>query len=209
MSKVVVLAKNRQGKGSAEARRIRRAGGIPAVMYGRSGNAVSLYLDAKEFVKSIKGISESTIVEIKVEDKSYDAFVKSTQRNIIDGNILHVDFYEVESGVLLRAKVSLVLTGTPVGVREGGNLENPLHEIEVECLPKDLPERIEIDISELKVNQSLFVRDIPLAEGIRLISVPDQAVAIVKYAKAESVAVGTEDEAGASPAAAPAPEKKA
>jgi large subunit ribosomal protein L25 len=204
MSKVVLSARNRQIAGSAEARRIRRNGRIPAVLYGRTGKAVSLDLDTTEFVRSVKNISESTIVKVDVEGKSYDAFVKDTQRNIIDGSILHVDFYEVESGVLLRARVSLHLKGSPVGVREGGNLENPLHEIEVECLPKDLPERIELDVSDLKVNQSLHVRDIPLGEGVRVLSAADQVVALVKFAKAEAAAAAATTEAAAAGAAAPA-----
>jgi large subunit ribosomal protein L25 len=174
------------------------------VLYGRTGKAISLDLDALEFVRSVKGISESTIVKVDVEGKSYDAFVKDTQRNIIDGSILHIDFYEVESGVALRAKVSMHLSGSPIGVREGGNLENPLHEIEVECLPKDLPERIVVDVSGLKANQSIHVRDIPLAEGVRLISAPDQVVALVKFAKAEA-APAAAAETAATPAATAAP----
>lgn len=216
MSKVVLQAKNRQKSGSAESRRIRKSGRIPAVLYGRSGKAVSIDLDALEFVHGTKGISESTIVKVEVDGKSYDAFVKDAQRNIIDGSILHIDFYEVESGVALRAKVSLILNGNPVGVREGGILENPLHEIEVECLPKDLPERIEIDISGLKVNQSLHVRDIPLAQGVKLLSNPEQTVALVKFAKAEAAAPAASDAAAAAAAApaagaaaAPAADKKA
>ncbi|MCL2213679.1 MAG: 50S ribosomal protein L25 [Treponema sp.] len=200
MSKVILQAKNRKKYGSAESRRLRRNGRIPAVIYGRSGNAVSIDLDSVEFVKGTKGISESTIVKIAVEDKAYDAFVKGTQRNIIDGNILHIDFYEVESGVSLRAKVSLILHGNPIGVREGGILETPLHEIEIECLPKDLPERIEIDISGLKANQSLHVRDIVLGEGVKLLSNPDQVIALVKFAKAETAAAVTADSAAAVPA---------
>jgi large subunit ribosomal protein L25 len=163
-------------------------------------------LDAKEFAGGVKNISESTIVKVEIEGKSYDAFVKDTQRNIIDGNILHVDFYEVESGVLLRARVSIHLKGNPSGVREGGVLEFPLHEIEVECFPKDLPERIEIDISNLGVNQSVHVRDIALAEGVKLISAGDQVVALVKYAKEEAAAPAAEEAAAAGPAAAPAAE---
>jgi large subunit ribosomal protein L25 len=218
MSQVVLSAKNRQGSGSSQARRIRRSGRIPAILYGRSGDAISLELDAQEFGRSVKNISESTIVKVDVDGKSHDAFVKDTQRNIVDGNILHVDFYEVESGVALRAKVSLHLSGNPIGVREGGMLENPLHEIEVECLPKDLPERIEIDISGLKANQSLHVRDIPLAEGVKLISNEDQVVALVKFAKAEAAPAAEAEAAAAAPGAAaaapaagaaPAGEKKA
>jgi large subunit ribosomal protein L25 len=83
-------------------------------------------------------------------------------------------------------------------------LENPVHEVEVECLPKDLPERLDIDISGLKANQSLHVRDIPLADGVKLLSNPDQVVALVKFAKAEAVAAVTPDAAAAAatPAAA-------
>ena len=207
MSKVVLSAKARKTAGSAESRRMRRSGRIPAVLYGRTGKAVSLDLDALEFTRGVKNISESTIVKVEVDGKSYDAFVKDTQRSIIDGNIQHVDFYEVESGVALRARVSLHLKGNPIGVREGGNLENPLHEIEVECLPKDLPERIEIDISGLKVNQSLHVRDIVLGEGVKLLSAGDQVVALVKFAR-EEAAKAPEGEAAAA-AAAPAADAKA
>ena len=209
MSQVVLAAKNRREKGSSASRRIRRSGRIPAVLYGRSGNAIAIDLDAQEFSRGVRNISESTIVKVEVDGKAYDAFVKDTQRNIIDGNIIHVDFYEVESGVALRARVSLHMKGNPIGVREGGILEVPLHEIEVECLPKDLPERIEVDISELKANQSLHVRDIPLAQGIRLITGIDQVVALVKFAKAEAAAP-TEAEAAAAPAgkAAPGGDKK-
>ena len=139
-----------------------------------------------------------------MDGKSYDAFVKDTQRNIIDGNILHVDFYEVESGVALRARVTINLKGNAIGVREGGVLEFPLHEIEVECLPKDLPERIEVDISDLGANQSIHVRDIPLSDAIRVISAPDQVVALVKYAREEAVAAPSAEEAAAATAAAPA-----
>jgi large subunit ribosomal protein L25 len=205
MGQVILSAKNRQNMGSVEARKIRRSGRIPAVLYGRSGKAISIDLDALEFANGVKNISESTIVKVEVDGKSYDAFVKATQRNIVDGNILHVDFYEVESGIALRAKVSINLKGNAVGVREGGILEFPLHEIEVECLPKDLPERIEIDISTLGVNQSIHVRDIPLADTIRLISASDQVVALVKYAKEHAAAATTEAEAATATASA-APE---
>jgi large subunit ribosomal protein L25 len=200
MGQVVLSARNRQNKGSVEARKIRRSGRIPAVLYGRSGKAISIDLDALEFANGIKNISESTIVKVEVDGKSYDAFVKDTQRNIVDGNILHVDFYEVESGIALRARVSINLKGNAIGVREGGVLEFPLHEIEVECLPKDLPERIEIDISTLGVNQSIHVRDIPLASTIRLISASDQVVALVKYAKEQAAAAPVEGEAAATAA---------
>ncbi|GHV75390.1 50S ribosomal protein L25 [Spirochaetia bacterium] len=196
MSNVVFAAKNRADAGSKGARRLRKEGRIPAVVYGRSGTALSIDMDALEFINSAKGISESTIVTINVDGITHQAFVKDTQRNITNGQVLHVDFYEVEAGVILRAKVSVHVHGNPVGVREGGILEAPLHDIEVECLPKDLPERLDVDIAELKVNQSIHVRDLKLGDGVRLISNPDQVVALVKFAKAE-VEVAAETEAAA------------
>jgi large subunit ribosomal protein L25 len=205
MSQVVLSAKNRQAAGSGAARRLRRDGRIPAVLYGRSGKTIPIDLDAREFASGVKNISESTIVKVEIDGQAHDAFVKDTQRNITDGNIIHVDFYEVESGIALRARVSVHVHGTPAGVREGGVLEFPLHEIEVECLPKDLPERIDVDISELKVNQSLHVRDIALGSGVKLISAADQVVALVKFAKVEAAAPAAEEAAVAAPAAGGTP----
>jgi len=202
MSQVVLKAKNRQDHGSTAARKIRRDGRIPGVLYGRAGKAVSIDLDALEFATGVKGISESTIVKVEVDGKSYDAFVKDTQRSILNGKVLHVDFYEVESGVTLRARVSIQLKGNAVGIRDGGVFEFPLHEIEVECLPKDLPERIEVDVTELGVNQAIHVRDIALPDTIRVISSLDQVVALVKYAKEDKAEAAAEEEAAAAGAAA-------
>jgi large subunit ribosomal protein L25 len=193
MSQVVFAARKRVNAGSGDARRVRRAGRIPAVIYGHSGTALTIDLDALEFATGIKGISESTIVKVDVDGQGHEAFVKDTQRNILDGRILHVDFYEVESNTMLRARVSIHIQGNPVGVREGGILESPLHDIEVECLPKDLPERIIVDVSNLGVNQSIHVRDLSLAAGVRLISTADQVVALVKFAKEETVAPASEE----------------
>ncbi|MCL2191024.1 MAG: 50S ribosomal protein L25 [Treponema sp.] len=192
MSKVVLAAKNRQESGSAVARRLRRSGRIPGVLYGRTGQSVPLDLDELEFTRGIKGVTESTIVQVEVDGKAHDVFVKDTQRNILDGKILHVDFYEVEKDALLRAKIVLVVNGNPVGVREGGILEIPRHAVEVECFPKDLPERLTVDISDLKIGQSVHVRDIPLGEGVKLVSSADKVVALVKFPKGASATADAE-----------------
>ncbi|MDR1398850.1 MAG: 50S ribosomal protein L25 [Treponema sp.] len=185
MSQVVLKARSRDGAGSAVARRLRRTGRVPGVLYGRSGKAFSFDLDAREFSNSIKNVTESTIVKIELEDRSFDAFVKATQRDIKDGNILHVDFYEVEKDIALRAKVQVHVHGNPVGVREGGILETSLREIEVECLPQYLPSRLDVDVSGLGVNQSIHAHDLPLSEHVRLISGAEQVVALVKFARGE------------------------
>jgi large subunit ribosomal protein L25 len=108
---------------------------------------------------------------------------------------------------LLRAKVSIQLKGNAQGVREGGVLEFPLHEIEVECFPKDLPPRIELDISTLGANQSIHVRNLSLGENVKVLTNADQVIALVKYAKEEAAAPAAGDAAAAA-GAAPAEEAK-
>ena len=216
MSKVVFQAQGRANKGSAEARKLRKKGRLPAVLYGRKGTSIPIDLDVRDFMNGVKGISESTIVNVEVDGKVHEAFVKATQRDITDGAILHVDFYEIEGNAVLRARVSLHIHGNPIGVREGGILETPLRDIEVECLPKDLPERIDVDIASLRANQAIHVRDLTLGSGIKLISNPDQVVALVKFAKAEAEPAAEEaaaveeaaPAAGTAGATAPAAEKK-
>ena len=204
MNQVVFAARSRSGIGSTKAGRIRREGRIPAVIYGTSGQAMPLDLDALEFTNGIKGISESTIVKISIDGETREAFVKDTQRDILNGKIMHVDFYEISQDTVVRARVPVYLQGNAVGVREGGVLEFPLHDIEVECLPRDLPESISVDVSELKVNQSIFLRDVKFGEGVRVLSNPDQVVVLVKFAKEEVVAPAPEAAAAADAAAAPA-----
>ena len=206
MDQVVITARKRVETGSRASARLRKQGRVPAVVYGRSGQALSLDLDAIAFAKAVKNISESTIVKLDIDGDGHDAFVKHAEYDILNGKVTHVDFYEVESGKLLRARVSLHLVGTAVGVRDGGILENPLHEIEVECFPRFLPEKIDVDVSNLKANQSIHVRDLALGSDIRVISSGDQVIALVKYAKAEAEVAPAAAAAPAAPAAAvPAP----
>lgn len=200
MDHVVLTAQKRATTGSAEAARLRRSGKIPAVVYGRSGKAFSIVLDALEFGRKVKGISESTLLNLSIDGAEHEVFIKDTQRDIFKGTFLHVDFYEVEKGKALHAKVPVHVVGTAQGVREGGVLEAPLHELEVECLPKDLPEHIDVDVSSLKGNQSIHVRDLKLASGIKILTSPDQVVALVKFSKAEAAAESAAEAASAAEA---------
>lgn len=200
MDQLVVSARKRDAVGKGAVSKLRREGRIPAVVYGRAISPVALDLNEIEFLKTLKKVSESTIIKLDVDGTVMEAFVKEANRNIINGKLLHVDFYAIERGKLLRAHVSLHVSGSPVGVREGGILETPLHEIEVECMPKDLPEQITVDVSALKGNESLHARDIVLPAGVKLIGSGDQVVALVKFARSETAAEGAED--AAAPAAA-------
>ncbi|MBZ4673653.1 MAG: ribosomal protein, partial [Spirochaeta sp.] len=110
----------------------------------------------------------------------------------------HVDFYEVTRGQALRTLVAVVLKGSPIGTREGGVLDQVLHEIEIECLPKDLPDSIEADVSHLEINQALHLSDIKFPETIKVLEDMSRTVASVKGVKAEVVETAAEEEAAAS-----------
>jgi len=216
MNQSVLKAVPRPVTSKGELNTHRAQGRIPAVIYGGGESATHIFLDEKEFLKVASGISESTILSIDLEGKKTRAFVKARQRNSITTKIIHVDFLEVVSGRLLHARVPLKLVGIPVGVREGGVLENPAHEIEVECDPDNLPEQIEVDVSELHANHSIHVRELKIAGKVKVLSSPELVVAVVKYMKeevveapvvaavAEGAVPGAAPAAGAAPGAAPA-----
>jgi len=174
----------RQGGGKNVAGRLRTTGKIPAVIYGHT-DPTSITVDAREFRNAFKRITQNTIVELHLPSGVHEVLVKDYQKDNLTGQILHVDFYEFEKGKALRTRVPIRLVGNPIGVKEGGILESLLHSLDVECLPKDLPEEIVLDINELGLDKALHVKDLTLTEGVRPLQAPDQVVCIVAHRKAE------------------------
>lgn len=199
MEQRLLNANERSTFGKNAAVKMRRAGRIPAVMYDRHGKSVSLDVDEREFMKLFKLVTESTIVTLNAAGKDYEVFIKDFQHDIVTDKIKHIDFYEVERGKTLRTKVKLRLEGSPEGVRHGGVLETGITELELECLPKDLPPRIVVDVSALDVNQAIHVRDIKLPEAVTVLTSDDITVAAIKFAGSDTPAAAeTEgDEAAA------------
>lgn len=185
------------GKGAAKA--LRKAARLPAVMNDGTGKAVLLDIDAKEFNKLFQSITESTLVSVMVDGTEHVSFVKDVQYDIITDTIRHVDFYQVEPGKVLRTKIRIKITGSPEGVRLGGVLEYGINEIDVECLPKNLPERVVLDVSDLQLNHSLHVRDLKLPEGVKVHTDGEISVVTLKYTKNDIPAA---EPAAAAPAAA-------
>jgi large subunit ribosomal protein L25 len=175
---------SRQGGGKSVAGRLRSAGKIPAVIYGHTV-PTSITVDAREFRNAFKRITENAIVELHLGSAVHEVLVKDYQKDNLTGQILHVDFYEFEKGKALRTRVPIRLIGNPIGVKEGGILESLLHTLEVECLPKDLPEEITLDVNELGLDRAMHVRDLTLPEGVRSLQTPDQVVCLVAHRKAE------------------------
>ncbi len=167
--------------------RLRGSGKIPAVVYGRSASA-SVAVDEHEFSQKFKRVSENTIIDLAVDGESHDVLVKDYQTDAITGRIIHIDFYEVDKNKLLRTHVPIRVTGTAQGVRGGGVLDQNMHQIEVECLPRDIPEQISVDVTSLEVGDSIHVAHLEVLPGVRYLSGAEQVVVSVTYVKEEVVA---------------------
>ncbi len=185
--------------GSAGSRRVVRSGRIPAVIYGKKDVApVYVTLDAKEFYMKKNTFTETTLITLKLdgaEDKN--VFVKEVQENLLKNCIQHVDLFEVTFGQLLRTKIRVELEGTPTGVRDGGVLEQVTHEIEIECFPRNLPEKLVADVSNVGINEAFRVSDLVVPETIKVLEDGDVTIASVKMVKEEVEAPSTDANAEA------------
>ena len=173
--------------GSAGARRVLRNKRIPAVIYGKKKNPIHLTLDAREFHNKVRFFSETALLKITLGKTKYECLMKDYQEDLIRGEIKHVDFYEVTRGQALRAMVNIHLVGSPIGTREGGVLEQVLYEVEIECLPSDLPENIEADVAHLGLNEVLHLKDVVFPDKVKVLEDLESAVASVKTVREEIV----------------------
>lgn len=187
MEQRVLEAQPRESRKKGPAGRLRRAGRIPAVIYGHTEpKAVSV--DAKEFYNLFRHISESTIITIKTDGEDVEVLIKDYDEDLRHNKINHIDFYAIQAGVALRTHLSIHLEGSAKGVREGGVLEQQLHDIEIECLPKDIPEHaLTVDVSNLEVGDSVHVSDISVPPGVTFLTGSDHVVALVAATREEVV----------------------
>lgn len=179
--------------GSAGARRLLRSKRIPAVIYGKKKNPIHITLDSREFHNKVRFFSETALLKIVVGKTKYECLMKEYQENLMRGEIKHVDFYEVTRGQTLRAFVNIILTGSPIGTHEGGVLEQVIHEVEIECLPKDLPDAIHADVAHLGLNEVLHLKDIAFPDKVKVLEELSSTVASVRAVKEEAVAEESEE----------------
>lgn len=178
--KIQVEPRDQHGKGAVN--RLRAEGRTPAILYGTGGDAVSVTLDSRDFEYALHGLSGAhALVDIQIGTGDTEpALIQDIQYDPVRDNPIHVDFLRVRMDVKLHTTVPLVLIGTPVGVKqEGGILDQILRDIEVECLPGDLPEEINIDVSELAIGDSIHVSDLESPEGVTILTPEDRVIAHV------------------------------
>jgi large subunit ribosomal protein L25 len=179
----ILNAEPRAERGKGAARRLRRAGRIPAVVYGHD-EPHALSVEAREFHKEFHTVSESTLINLKSPEGDRQVLIKDYEEDILTGNIIHIDFYEVEKGRKVHTRIALELIGSPIGVREGGVLEHSLYEVDIECLPKDLPEHMTVDVSGLDNGDSLHISDVTPPPGVEILNDADQTIAAVVIPRA-------------------------
>lgn len=196
MEKVVLKATKRDVIGK-QVKAMRREGKLPAVIYGRHLEPISIVLDAHSAGLALSKVSASSLVTIDVEGKEYPALVRERQRDFIKGVLTHVDFLAVDMNEKIRTSVGLAFVGVSGAVKDyNGILVHNLERLEVECLPGDLPERINVDISLLKQIGDIFrVKDLAISEKVRILADEEEPIAVVTITKdeasAQSAAAGT------------------
>jgi large subunit ribosomal protein L25 len=173
---------------------LRRAGQLPGVLYGPGRDPLPIQLDEHEATRLIHRIRGTQLVDLTVDGKAYKALVQELQRDSIRGNFLHVDFYAVDMARPIRVRVPLHLLGASYAVVSlSGVLVHGVTELEIECLPADLPSGVDADLSALKeIGSAIHVKDLPLPASIKVLTNPDELVARVTYqAKEEDLSTPT------------------
>jgi large subunit ribosomal protein L25 len=208
MADIVVAAENRTETGKNVNRRLRTRGLIPGVLYGAKREAVPLAVSPKEITTILRSkTGENTLFDLEIGGSRRKVILKEFQVNPVKGNLLHADFYEVALDKPIEVKVHVEVTGTPVGVKtQGGLLDHVTREVEVSCLPADIPEKITIDVSELGMGKAVRVSDLKVPDKVTMLSEPDLVIVHVVAPRAEeevaaAVAAPVEGEAvaGAEP----------
>ncbi|MBO7236636.1 MAG: 50S ribosomal protein L25 [Kiritimatiellae bacterium] len=183
MAQIKIKAAVRTEQGTGAVRRLRRTGMIPgSVMKMKKGGTELIKLPAHDFMMAMRGrASKQLLVTLDMDGKEVPALMREMQNDVLAGTPIHVDFSEVSLTEKVRVKVPIYLTGESVGVKIGGGiLQQALRTIEVDCLPEDIAEKFLIDVSQLGLDQTLFVRDLQLGEKQTIVTRGELAVAVVK-----------------------------
>ena len=207
METIVLSVEPRTTHGKGDAGRLRRQGRVPAVFYGPGKPAASLSIDSREFHFKIATLEGSHLIQLAssqpdLQDKI--AILREVQRHPLTSRLVHVDFLEVDENKPLQVAVALHFVGKAEGVTAGGQLQSVMREITVECLPREIPEFIEVDVTHLKIHDAIHISGIVLPPGVHAVFDADESVVSVTSLAAETPAAET----AAAPAAAPTAAKK-
>ena len=189
---IIVRAVRREGRGKNDARRARREGQVPVTIYGGGTDAVAALAPLRELAAILRSDSgRNTIFTVDIEGvEATEVMFIDRQIDPVRSRLIHADFKRLVKGEKIEATVPLRLVGEPIGVREGaGVLEQIIREVEIRCEPRDIPEHLDVDVTNLGVHDVLHVSDIPTSEGVEILTGADTVIATVGVVKEEPVEV--------------------
>jgi len=189
---IIVKATLREGRGKNDSRRARRAGQVPVTVYGGAGEAVAALATLSDLAAILRSDSgRNTIFTVDIEGvEATEVMFADRQIDPVRSRLVHADFKRLVKGQKIEATVPLRLVGEPIGVREeAGILEQIIREIEIRCQPRDIPEHLDVDVTNLGVHQVLHVSDIPATADVEILAEPDTVIATVSVVKEEVVEV--------------------
>ena len=192
MEQIALKANLREDKGRQRVRKIRKTGLVPGIVYHRGETSVPVSFVEKDLLKILRSAGgENVLISLSIEGskkKSRAVLIKEIQHHPVKRHILHVDFNEVSMTEKITVDVEVLAQGEPVGVKQdGGILEHVLREIKVQCLPADIPKHIDVDVSALKLNDSIHVRDLVVSDKIKVLTDPEALLCQVKLPVEEKV----------------------
>lgn len=197
-----ISANSREETGKGAARTVRRSGRVPGILYGHGEESTPLSVDARELQRLVHSVSiENTIVDLALDGgrAAVKVLIREIQRHPTRDQYLHIDFFHVAMDEKLSVEVPIVVVGVPIGVKDkGGIMDHQLRELAVFCLPGEIPEKIEVDVSMLDIGDSIHVADLPVPEGIEVETDAERSVVAVLaptvVAAEEEAAAATEEE---------------
>lgn len=173
-------AKKRDNFSRATTNQLRKEGFIPAVVYGKEKETKTVSVDNVELLKTVRDEGRNAIISLDIENgDSVDVMLHEYQTDPVKGEVIHVDFYVVDMTEEMDVEVALRLEGDAAGTKEGGVLQQPLYELQVRAKPRDIPEEIVVDVSDLGIGDSIAISDLPVSDKYEFLDDPETTVAVV------------------------------
>lgn len=176
---VVLQAQTRDNDKKSTVKRIRREGNVPAVVYGNGVESRSIYFSSSDFIKVIRKAGRNGVITLKIENEDYPVMVHDLQHDVLKDQLIHADFYKVDMSTEVDAEVAVHLIGESAGQKEGGVVQQLLHELHVRALPADIPESIEADVEALNIGDSLSVGDVKVSGSYEILNDPGETIVSV------------------------------
>jgi large subunit ribosomal protein L25 len=200
MSNAIHL-QDRSGSTKSALRKMRAEGIIPAVVYGQEIGSLQVTVNEKEIVAAMRKNSRAILEVVLPSNKTHPVLIQEYQRDSISGKLLHIDFHQINMNKSIETLVTIHFTGDPIGVKEGGILQVENHAVQVRCMPKNLPDTIDVDISGLAIGDHILVSDLKVDKSVEILTDPTSILVTIltiqKLDETLDTSVPTEDEAAA------------